>query len=90
MLTPKPAAVPETESFTIPQQVAQEVIAEETTLVEEIEQSNPPPVAVSHEAKAMLAYEIWEANGGIMDDPLTLEHWLDAESELVADTPETA
>ena len=38
MLTPEPELVA---PFTTAQEVAQEVIAEETTLVEEIEQSNP-------------------------------------------------
>jgi hypothetical protein len=66
------------------QAVEQEILSNTVSEVEEISQADPQPNAPTHAQKAILAYEIWEANGAVMDSPLTLNFWLEAEVSMVS------
>jgi hypothetical protein len=69
--------------------VEQEVLASAETTVELINKEVPTLAIVSWEQKNELAGQIWLAAGGADGDPLTLNHWLEAETTLVADMPAT-
>ena len=66
------------------QAVEQEILSNTVEEVEQIAQADPQPNAPTHEQKAKLAYEIWEANGSVIDSPLTLNFWLEAEVSMIS------
>lgn len=70
------------------QAVEQEVLTEAVTLDEQIAQADPPAVPPTEEQVNKLAGEIWLANGGIPNDPQTLNHWLDAQTLLISGAPQ--
>ena len=72
------------------QQIAQEILTAAVTEDEELLTADPPAIPTpSIEEKQLRAYDIWEANGAVQNDPLTLNNWLAAEVLLEARTPTT-
>ena len=75
------------EDFTL-QEAMQQVLADAVTQDEEIAHGYPEALPViTWQQKNDLAGKLWLAAGGLPDDPNTLDHWLQAEVTLEADTP---
>jgi hypothetical protein len=63
--------------------VEQEILDSAVTEVEQLTVADPLPIQTpTIEQKRQLAGEIWLANGGLSEDPRTLNHWLQAEAVI--------
>lgn len=66
------------------QAVEQEIEDVSTEIILDINAVVPTTATVSEDMIRNLAGDVWLANGGIPDDPRTLDNWLFAEAELLA------
>ena len=70
------------------QQEMGQVLEGAVTIDEQIAAENPQDLPIiTWEQKNELAGKLWLDAGGLPDDPNTLDHWLQAEVTLEADTP---
>lgn len=68
--------------------VEQDILNDAITADEKLAIADPVAIQTpSIKTKAELAYEIWESHGSVMNDPLTLNNWLEAEVLIESQSP---